>query len=82
MQGSASWERVAIEHPYLDRWYHTAIVRNGNAVTVYVDGIATIEGETTSAGDTGNTNGVSIGGWGNGKYLYGEIQEVSGRNRH
>ena len=65
-----------IEHPYIERWYHVAVVRSGTSLQAYVDGRLALD-VTTSVGDSRNTDGVSIGGWGDGKYLRGEVQEVS-----
>lgn len=65
-----------IEHPYIERWYHVAVVRSGTSLQAYVDGRVALE-VTTGVGDSRNTDGVSIGGWGDGKYLRGEVQEVS-----
>jgi RHS repeat-associated protein len=75
-QGSGLYTNTLITRPYLDRWYHVAVVREGENFTGYVDGRQVF----SSSGSTGNamtTEGVSIGGWGNGQYLYGEVQEVS-----
>ena len=72
---SNAWQGILIPRPYLDRWYHVAVVRNGVTLTAFVDGQVVTTGTVT--GDTRSTNGVSIGGWGNANYLYGEVQEVS-----
>jgi len=67
---------VLIQRPYLDRWYHVAVVRQGSSLYGYVDGRPVFT-DSAAAGDTvANTDGVSIGGWGAGRYFYGEIQEV------
>lgn len=65
-----------IERPYMDRWYHVAVVRQQSAITGYVDGREVFTA-TPTVGSAANTDGVSIGGWGTGKYLYGEVQEVA-----
>lgn len=67
---------VLIERPYLDRWYHLAVVRSNNIYTPYVDG----RGLTPYAQDIGNaatTDGVSVGGFKGGEKFWGEIQEVA-----
>lgn len=65
-----------IEHPYLDRWYHVAVVRSGSSFTCYVDG-RPYAPEAGAVGSTITTNGMSIGGWGSTKHFYGDIQEVA-----
>ena len=76
-RGSASEApRKLIDHPYLERWYHVAVVRNGSSLQGFVDG-REVFNVTTTVGDSRTTDGVSIGGWGNGKYLRGEVQEVA-----
>ncbi len=65
-----------IERPYLDRWYHVAVVRSDSSFTCYVDG----RGYSVESGTVGSavtTNGMSIGGWGGSKHFYGDIQEVA-----
>lgn len=65
-----------ISNPYLDRWYHVAVVQQAATFTGYLDGRQVF----TAAANVGNsacTNGVSVGGWGSGKYFYGEVQELS-----
>lgn len=67
-----------IEHPYLDRWYHVAVVRSGDTIFPYIDGIQKAESiSNTSIGDSNNVDGVSIGCWNESDYFYGEIQEVA-----
>jgi len=73
---SGAYVNTLIEKPYLDRWYHVAVVRQAETFTAYVDGRQVFSG-SGAVGNAGNTNGISIGGWGNGKYFYGEIQEVA-----
>lgn len=73
---TGTYLNTLIEKPYLDRWYHVAVVRQGEVFTAYVDGRQVFSSSGT-VGNAGNTDGVSIGGWGNGKYFYGEVQEVA-----
>lgn len=77
-RGTNLWQHVLIPKPYLDRWYHVAVVRSGNFITAaYVDGQSITLTNNSGIGDSRSTSGVSIGGWGNSKHLYGEVQEVS-----
>ncbi len=73
---TGAFTNALIDQPYLDRWYHVAIVRNGNNVTGYIDGFQVFS-EAVSVGNSATNDGVSIGGWSGGKYLYGEVQEVA-----
>ncbi|MEK7686213.1 MAG: LamG-like jellyroll fold domain-containing protein [Verrucomicrobiota bacterium] len=73
---SSPFTKALIERPYLERWYHVAVVRRGNVFTGYVDG-REVFSEGTSVGDTSTKDGVSVGGWGSGRYLMGEVQEVA-----
>jgi len=73
---SVGYTNTLIQLPYLERWYHLALVQQGATFTGYVDG-RQVFSSSGNVGNTANTNGVSIGGWGNGQYLYGEVQEVS-----
>lgn len=73
-RGTNLWQAVLIPRPYLDRWYHVAVVRTGPSLTAYVDGLSVTNG---TVGGNSSASGVSVGGWGNGKYLYGEVQEVA-----
>ena len=75
-RGSGLYTNTLIVRPYLDRWYHVAVVRQAETYTAYVDGRQIFSG-TGSTGNAATTDGLSVGGWGNGKYLYGEVQEVS-----
>ena len=76
-QGSSGVTNIIlIQQPYLERWYHLAIARQQNQFSTYVDG-RFVSSVTAAVGDTSNSAGVSVGGWGNGQYLYGEVQEVS-----
>jgi len=76
-RGTSLWQGVLIPESkfYLDRWYNVAVVRSGNGLTAYVDGQSVTN--VSNLGDSRSTNGVSIGGWGSGQYLYGEVQEVT-----
>jgi RHS repeat-associated protein len=68
--------RILIERPYLERPYHVAVIRDGSNLHAYVDGREVLN-VATAVGDSHTTDGVSIGGWGNGNYLLGEVQEVA-----
>jgi len=73
---SGIYTNTLIERPYLDRWYHVAVVREGEVFTGFADGRQVF----SSSGTVGNaaiSDGVSVAGWGNGKYLLGEVQEVA-----
>ncbi len=75
-RGTGLYTNTLIARPYLERWYHVAVVRQGEVFTGYTDGRLMF----SSGGTVGNstvTQGVSIGGWGSSQYLYGEVQEVS-----
>jgi len=74
--GSGSYTNTLIQLPYLERWYHLAIVQQGATFTGYVDG-RQVFSSSGNVGNTANTSGISIGGWGSGQYLFGEVQEVS-----
>lgn len=57
-------------------WYHIALVRNGNSVTYYRDGVAT-GGATTVTGSFGGNDFVYVGALGPGGYSFnGWIDEV------
>ncbi len=74
--GSGGYTNTLIQLPYLERWYHLAIVQSGAMFTGYVDG-RQVFSSSGNVGNTSNTSGLSIGGWGSGQYLFGEVQEVS-----
>ena len=74
--GTATLVGTLISRPYLDRWYHVAVVRSGTSYTGYLDGRQVFTGNQ-DVGNSANTDGLSIGGWGNAKYLYGEVQEAA-----
>ncbi|MBI4327377.1 MAG: hypothetical protein HY674_19250 [Chloroflexi bacterium] len=71
-----AYSNTLIDRPYLDRWYHVAVVRQGELFTAYVDG-RFVFSTRASVGNASTTEGLSLGGWGNSKYFYGEVQEVS-----
>lgn len=78
---SGGYTNKLIERPYLDRWYHVAVVRAAENFAGYTDGREMFN-ETLSPGigSSANTDGISIGGWGSTsskQYLFGDIQEVS-----
>ena len=64
-----------IERPYLDRWYHVAVVRSGSLLYPYIDG-KDLPAMPVSAVAVENSDGVGIGSWGSTDYFLGEIQEV------
>jgi RHS repeat-associated protein len=74
--GSGGYTNTLIQLPYLERWYHFAIVQSGAMFTGYIDG-RQVFSSSGSVGNTANSSGISIGGWGSGQYLFGEVQEVS-----
>ena len=74
--GSGGYTNKLIQLPYLERWYHLAVVQSGALFTGYVDGRQVFQ-SPGNVGNTANSSGISIGGWGSGQYLYGEVQEVS-----
>src|ERR1051325_502802 len=73
---SGSFTNTLIERPYLERWYHVAMERSAGVFSFYVDGRL-----ITSSGsfDVGNSasGGFTVGAWGSGRYLYGEVQEFA-----
>jgi len=77
---SGLYRRPLISTPFIDRWYHVAVAipagSSGN-YEAYVDGKAVTTAGEGSAGVTSVTNGVSIGGWGTTRGLWGEVQEVA-----
>ncbi len=75
-RGSGVYTNTLIWRPYLDRWYHVAVVRQGEVFTGYADG-RQVFSSSGSVGSAANSEGLSIGGWGSGQYLFGEVQEVS-----
>ena len=73
---NGTYTGTLIERPYLDRWYHVAVIRQSESFTGYVDG-RQIFSSTGNVGDAKSSDGLSIGGWGSGKYLFGEVQEAA-----
>ena len=73
---SGAYTNTLIERPYLERWYHVAVVRSADAFTGYLDGRPAFT-SSAAVGSSASSDGVSICGWGNGKYLYGEVQEFA-----
>ena len=74
--GALTTPIVLVQRPYLDRWYHLAVVRSNTTYTPYVDGRAlTPYGQ--DIGNASTTDGVSIGGFKGGEKFWGEIQEVA-----
>lgn len=71
------YRQTLIAKPFIDRWYHAAVAASGANYFVYVDGQAVATAGEGASGNTSVANGVSIGGWGSGKYLQGEVQEVA-----
>lgn len=51
-RGSGLYTNTLITRPYLDRWYHVAVVRQGESFTAYVDGRQVFSG----SGSTGNSH--------------------------
>jgi RHS repeat-associated protein len=77
-RGANSYTNVLIERPYLERWYHVAVVREGEVFTGYADGRQVFVGAAPqTVGDARSTDGMSVGGWGGSRYLFGEVQEVA-----
>ena len=77
-RGANGYTNVLIERPYLERWYHVAVVREGEVFTGYADGRQVFSAAAPQlVGDARSTDGVSIGGWGGSRNLYGEVQEVA-----
>ena len=70
------YTNTLITRPYLERWYQVAVVRQGDVFTAYVDG-RQVFSASSSVGDSSNTGGMCVGGWGASKYLFGKVQEVS-----
>lgn len=71
-----SFTNTLIERPYLERWYHVAVERSGGTFAFFVDGRP---GANNGSMDVGNSAsmGFTVGAWGNGRYLYGEVQEFA-----
>jgi RHS repeat-associated protein len=76
---SASYSRSLIQNPYLERWYHVAVIHSGAGFTFYVDGLplGSQSGDSTAVGST-TGSGLSIGGVnGNSKQFSGDIVEMA-----
>lgn len=73
---SGAYTNTLIGEPYLERWYQVAITRDHDNFAGYVDGRPAFSG-SSPVGNSANVDGVSIGGWGAGSYIYGSVQEVS-----
>ena len=73
---SGVFTSTLIERPYLERWYHVAVVRSGDEFFSYVDG-RPLSARLQNIGDSGSDRGLSIGGWGSSRYLLGEVVEVA-----
>lgn len=61
----------------LNRWYHAAVVRSGNSVTLYLDGVR--QGSIAVTGSANaSSNALTLGRFGdlNGNYFKGWIDEV------
>jgi len=69
--------KTLIKHPYLERWYHVAVKRSQAILTGLVDGREVFQQGTTVGDSVANAQGISIGGWNDGQYFYGDIQEVA-----
>lgn len=69
--------QVLVARPYLDRWYHVAVVRSGSQFTGYSDGRQQFT-TNNDIGSAASTLGVYVGGTPEDQaHLYGEVQEVS-----
>jgi hypothetical protein len=54
--------KTLVEKPYLERWYHLAVVRSGSAIKGYVDASRVMD-ESIPVGDCKSTDGMSMGGF-------------------
>ena len=70
-----NYSKPVVQRPYLERWYHVAVVRTGNAVAGYVDG-RQVFSESTAADNTARSAGLVIGGTSSNYQFRGEIQEA------
>ncbi|MBL9146095.1 MAG: hypothetical protein JNM99_20605 [Verrucomicrobiaceae bacterium] len=70
-----TFTKSVIQSPYLERWYHVAVVMSNTLVTGYADGLKTFA-DSSNAGDSSSTSGLFIGGTSSGYQFPGEIQEV------
>ena len=80
-RGSGFRRFPLVKRPFLDRWYHVAVVRQGEQFSAFLDGRALEIPVGAAVGDARSTDGLSVGGWiatdSQGRYLFGEVQEVS-----
>lgn len=76
-KGSAgtTYTRTVIVTPYLERWYHAAVVISNGTCQSYVDGRKGVS-DVFTAGNTTTTEGIQIGGNSQGYHFPGEILEV------
>jgi hypothetical protein len=58
---SGNYSKTLIPNPYLERWYHVAVVRSGSTFTCYVDGRPVLPSDSATLGSTVG-GGVAIGG--------------------
>ena len=73
---SGIYTNTLIRHPYVERWYHVAMIRSGSSFTAFVDGRPS-PSELIAVGASGGA-GLSIGGVsGTSKLFYGDIIEVA-----
>jgi RHS repeat-associated protein len=72
---AGTYSRTVIATPYLERWYHVAVVIGNGTCQSYVDGRKAVP-DVFTAGNTSTTDGIHIGGNSNGYHFSGEIQEV------
>lgn len=75
-RGTTAINLVVLQRPQVDRWYHLAVVRGADNFTLYLDG-RLVSTTTQSIGNSGNTEGLSIGGFPTAERFYGEVQEVA-----
>lgn len=73
---AGTYTRTVITAPYLERWYHAAVVIGNGTCQSYVDGRKEGPPNAFTAGNTSTTDGIHIGGNANGYHFPGEIQEV------
>ncbi len=73
---SGDYTNTLIKHPFLDRWYHVAVTRNGNNFSSYVDGRA-LNSEFSNVGSAVGS-GLSFGGINGASRLFrGDVIEVA-----
>ena len=74
---SGAITNTLIARPYLDRWYHVAVVRQQSSFTAYVDGRQLALFPSTSIGNAVG-GGLAVGGIaGNSRLFLGDIVEVA-----